>query len=137
MTTGPKKTKHYSYDGLERVFHEKARLGIVTCLARNRDGLLFPELKSLCELTDGNLNRHLHHLEEAGIVAIEKRPDGNRTQTVCCLTTDGSKRFNAYLDHLQQALEEARAAQRRVESKSSNTKASATGRKLTPRPEVT
>jgi DNA-binding PadR family transcriptional regulator len=122
---------------LERVFHEKARLGIVTCLARNRDGLLFPELKSLCDLTDGNLNRHLHHLEEAGIVTIEKRMDGNRTQTFCRLTADGSKRFSEYLDHLQQALEDARAAQKRTETKPSATKSNAAGRKWTPRPEST
>ena len=49
----------YAYDGLDRVLHEKARLGIVTSLAARADGLLFTDLKNLCHLTDGNLSRHL------------------------------------------------------------------------------
>ena len=98
----------FAYNGLERVFHEKARLGIVTCLVRHPDGLVFPELKTLCDLTDGNLNRHLHQLEEAGIVALEKRFEGNRPQTLCRVTKIGLKRFTAYLDQLQKALEDAR-----------------------------
>ena len=100
----------FAYDGLERIFHEKARLGIVTCLVRHPDGLVFPELKSLCDLTDGNLNRHLHHLEEAEIVELEKRFEGNRPQTLCRITKAGLKRFTAYLDQLQKALEAARPA---------------------------
>ena len=98
----------YAYEGLERIFHEKARLGIVTCLVRHPDGLVFPELKSLCDLTDGNLNRHLHHLEESGIVQLEKRFEGNRPQTLCRITKAGLKRFTTYLDQLQKALEDAR-----------------------------
>ncbi|MFN7888840.1 MAG: transcriptional regulator [Pirellula sp.] len=98
----------YAYDGLERIFHEKARLGIVTCLVRHPDGLAFPELKLLCDLTDGNLNRHLHHLEEAEIVHLEKRFEGNRPQTLCKITKAGLKRFTTYLDQLQKALEDAR-----------------------------
>lgn len=100
----------FAYDGLERIFHEKARLGIVTCLVRHPDGLAFPELKTLCDLTDGNLNRHLHHLEEAEIVELEKRFEGNRPQTLCRITKAGLKRFTAYLDQLQKALEAARPA---------------------------
>ncbi len=102
------KSAPFAYDGLERIFHEKARLGIVTCLVRHPDGLVFPELKLLCDLTDGNLNRHLHHLEEAEIVQLEKRFEGNRPQTVCRITKTGLKRFTAYLDQLQKALEDAR-----------------------------
>jgi DNA-binding transcriptional ArsR family regulator len=98
----------FAYEGLERIFHEKARLGIVTCLVRHPDGLAFPELKGLCDLTDGNLNRHLHHLEEADIVKLEKRFEGNRPQTLCKITKAGLKRFTSYLDQLQQALEDAR-----------------------------
>ena len=105
-----KKTKPapFAYDGLERIFHEKARLGIITCLVRHPKGLVFPELKLLCDLTDGNLNRHLHHLEEDGIVQLEKRIENNRPQTLCKITKAGLKRFTAYLDHLQKALEDAR-----------------------------
>ncbi len=49
----------YAYDGLDRIFHEKARLGIVTSLVSQGEGLGFSELKALCGLTDGNLSRHL------------------------------------------------------------------------------
>ncbi len=104
------KSAPYAYEGLERIFHEKARLGIVTCLVLHPDGLVFPELKSLCDLTDGNLNRHLHHLEEEGIVQLEKRFEGNRPQTLCRITKAGHKRFTTYLDQLQKALEDARPA---------------------------
>ena len=102
------KSAPFAYEGLERIFHEKARLGIVTCLVRHPDGLAFPDLKVLCDLTDGNLNRHLHHLEEAEIVQLEKRFEGNRPQTLCRITKSGLKRFTAYLDQLQKALEDAR-----------------------------
>jgi len=114
------KSAPFAYDGLERIFHEKARLGIVTCLVRHPDGLAFPELKSLCDLTDGNLNRHLHHLEEAEIVQLEKRFEGNRPQTLCRITKAGLKRFTAYLDQLQKALEAARPAPVPVAGKTSS-----------------
>ena len=48
-------TGRYAYDGLERVMHEKARLGILTSLAAKAEGLVFTDLKELCQLTDGNL----------------------------------------------------------------------------------
>jgi len=126
----------FAYDGLERIFHEKARLGIVTCLVRHPDGLVFPELKTLCDLTDGNLNRHLHHLEEAGIVQLEKRSDGNRPQTLCQITKAGLKRFTAYLDQLQKALEDARPSVNTVPStKTALAKSEAKGGRLRPSPE--
>lgn len=59
-----------AYAGLDRVFHEKGRLGIVSSLAAQADGLTFSELEGLCALTDGNLSRHLQVLEEAGYVEI-------------------------------------------------------------------
>jgi len=126
----------FAYDGLERIFHEKARLGIVTCLVRHPDGLVFPELKTLCDLTDGNLNRHLHHLEEAGIVQLEKRSDGNRPQTLCQITKAGLRRFTAYLDQLQKALEDARPSVNTVPStKTALAKSEAKGGRLRPSPE--
>ena len=60
----------FAYDGLERVFHEKARLGIMTSLVTNPRGLIFSDLKELCHLTDGNLSRHLQVLHEAGLSAL-------------------------------------------------------------------
>jgi len=103
----------YAYDGLDRVFHEKARLGIVTSLAGHGDGLGFSELKALCGLTDGNLNRHLQVLEEAGFVRIEKTFEGRRPHTRCSLTDEGRLRFSAYLDVLERVLGEASRAARR------------------------
>src|SRR6202521_1880793 len=58
----------FAYEGLDRVIHEKARLGIVTSLVTHPRGLLFNDLKELCALSDGNLSRHLQILAEAGLV---------------------------------------------------------------------
>jgi DNA-binding transcriptional ArsR family regulator len=100
----------FAYEGLDRIFHEKARLGIVSSLAVHGDGLTFSELKSLCGLTDGNLSRHLQVLDEAGYVAIEKGYDGKRPQTRCRLTQDGRARFADYLEVLEQVLRRASQA---------------------------
>jgi hypothetical protein len=53
----------YAYEGLERVMHEKARLGLLTSLAAHPDGLSFTDLKELCALTDGNLADYVAELE--------------------------------------------------------------------------
>lgn len=97
-------TAPYAYEGLDRIFHEKARLGIVTSLAGHAEGLGFSDLKSLCGLTDGNLSRHLQVLEEAGFVALEKGYEGKRPHTRCRLTEEGRERFADYLDVLAQVL---------------------------------
>ncbi len=97
----------YAYDGLDRIFHEKARLGIVTSLVSQSHGLSFSELKVLCGLTDGNLSRHLQVLEEAGFVRIDKSFEGRRPHTNCQLTEAGQSAFAAYLDALRQVLEDA------------------------------
>jgi hypothetical protein len=55
----PDEPGRFAYEGLERVIHEKARLGITASLAAHPEGLLFNDLKDLCTLTDGNLSRHL------------------------------------------------------------------------------
>ena len=58
----------FAYEGLERVLHEKARLGIMTSLVTRPEGLLFSELKHLCALTDGNLSRHLEVQDRKSVV---------------------------------------------------------------------
>ncbi len=100
----------YAYGGLDRLFHERARLGIVTSLAGHADGLGFTELKSLCGLTDGNLSRHLAVLEEAGLVALDKGYEGKRPVTRCRLTDDGRVRFATYLEVLHEVLRKASSA---------------------------
>ncbi len=100
----------FSFEGLNRLFHERARLGIVTSLAGNPDGLAFSELKRLCGLTDGNLSRHLSALEEAGYVAVEKVQTRKRPLTICRLTSQGRDQFVTYLSALETALREGTRA---------------------------
>lgn len=102
----------FAYDGLDRVIHEKARLGVLTALSARPDGAAFSELKRLCALTDGNLSRHLQALETAELVSIEKRFAGKRPLTVARLTAKGRSRFLAYLAELERVLKDASAAAR-------------------------
>jgi DNA-binding MarR family transcriptional regulator len=102
----------FAYDGLDRVIHEKARLGIMTSLVTHKDGLLFADLRHLCALTDGNLSRHLAILQEAGLVAIEKGYRANRPQTRVRITAEGRARYLEYLDVLEQVVRDAAAAAR-------------------------
>ena len=112
----------YAFEGLDRVFHERARLGIVSSLAAHAGGLTFSELKSLCGLTDGNLKRHLEVLDEAGFITIEKGFEGKRPQTRCRLSDRGRIRFTDYLAALQYALRHAQAAGRSRNSVRSSAK---------------
>lgn len=100
----------YAYEGLDRIMHEKARLGILTSLAARPDGLRFGELKELCSLTDGNLSRHLQTLEEAGLIEIWKGWQKRRPQTLVRLSAEGRKRFMAYLAELERVVSDAAAA---------------------------
>jgi len=97
----------FSYDGLDRVMHEKARLGLLTSLASKADGILFTDLKELCQLTDGNLSRHLTVLQEAGLVEIWKGFKGRKPQTLCRLTDDGRRRFLDYVSVLELVVADA------------------------------
>jgi DNA-binding transcriptional ArsR family regulator len=101
----------FSYEGLDRVIHEKARLGLLTSLMAHPKGLAFADLKQLCGLTDGNLSRHLQVLQEAGLVEVSKGYEGNRPHTSCRLTRIGRRRFLEYLAVLEGlVLDAARAA---------------------------
>jgi DNA-binding MarR family transcriptional regulator len=111
---GAKREAPFAYDGLDRIFHEKARLGIVSSLAGHADGLGFSELKALCALTDGNLSRHLQVLEEAGYVEIEKGYEGKRPCTRCRLSVQGRARFADYLAVLEEVLRKATKAAARA-----------------------
>ena len=102
----------FGYEGLERVMHEKARLGIMTSLVTHPEGLLFTDLKELCGLTDGNLNRHLKVLEDEGLVEIRKGTNRNRPSTLCRVTPGGRERFVEYLTVLEQIIADAAAAAR-------------------------
>jgi DNA-binding MarR family transcriptional regulator len=100
----------YAYDGLERIMHERARLGILTSLASHAKGLPFNDLKDLCALTDGNLSRHLQVLQEAGLVGIRKTSAKGRSQTRCRLTAGGRRKFLAYVTELERVVRDAMTA---------------------------
>jgi len=106
---GPGETEEgrFAYDGLDRVIHEKARLGLMTSLAASADGVTFVELKELCRLTDGNLSRHLKVLEEAGLIDLWKRGAGRNQQTLVRLTATGRAEFLKYLEVLEQVVRDA------------------------------
>ena len=100
----------FAYDGLDRVIHEKARLGVLTSLVAHPKGLVFGDLKQMCGLTDGNLSRHLQVLQEAGLVAIEKGYDHNRPQTIVRISPQGRQRYLEYLEVLEQVVRDAASA---------------------------
>jgi DNA-binding MarR family transcriptional regulator len=104
----------YAYEGLDRLMHEKARLGIMTSLATRPEGLLFNDLKHLCSLTDGNLSRHLQTLQEAGLVEVWKGFHRRRPQTLCRLSPEGRERFVAYLAELERVVRDAATVRERA-----------------------
>ncbi len=102
----------FAYEGLDRVIHERARLGVLTSLVAHPRGLAFAELRRLCQLTDGNLNRHLSVLQEAGLVEVSKTLEPGRPQTLCRITDEGRARYLDYLAVLEQVVRDAAAAMR-------------------------
>lgn len=95
---------------LEKIFHEPNRLSIMSALCAAEEGMSFPELKQACDLTDGNLNRHLKVLSEHSAVRIKKKFVDDRPRTTVTLTSSGLARFQEYLAALEQVLVSARAA---------------------------
>lgn len=85
---------------LDRLIHERMRLGIVSALAAN-PALTFNELKKLLETTDGNLSVHARKLEEAGYVACAKSFEGRMPKTEYRLTEEGRQALEKYLDHME------------------------------------
>ena len=105
--TKPPQAGRFAYDGLDRVLHEKARLGIMTSLTTQAEGLSFADLKQLCALSDGNLNRHLAVLQEAGLIKMKKEGSGRSSHTLCIVTRAGRSAFLAYLRELERVLADA------------------------------
>lgn len=85
---------------LDRLIHEKLRLGIVSALAA-APTLTFSNLKKLLDTTDGNLSVHARKLEEAGYIVCEKSFEGRVPKSEYKLTTDGRKALERYLDHME------------------------------------
>jgi DNA-binding transcriptional ArsR family regulator len=86
--------------GLDRLIHERIRLGIVSALAVN-DRLSFNDLKRLLKTTDGNLSVHARKLEEAGYVVCDKRFEGRVPKTEYRLAAPGRRALERYLDHME------------------------------------
>lgn len=110
MRKSKNSASRFSYEGLDRVIHERARLSLLTSLVSHRTGLAFGELKELCALTDGNLNRHLAVLEDAKLLTVSKASDGTRTITRCRITPLGRRRYENYLTVLDQVISDGAAA---------------------------
>ena len=85
---------------LDRLIHERIRLGIVSALAVNRS-LTFNEVKALLNTTDGNLSVHARKLEEADYILCSKSFDGRLPKTEYRLTASGRKALERYLDHME------------------------------------
>jgi DNA-binding HxlR family transcriptional regulator len=92
---------------LDRVIHERMRLGIVSALAVN-DRLSFNDLKKLLKTTDGNLSVHARKLEEAGYITCEKYFEGRMPKTEYRLTLPGRRALERYLDHMEAIIQATR-----------------------------
>ena len=85
---------------LDRLIHERVRLGIVSALAVN-GSVTFTDLRGLLHTTDGNLSAHARKLEEAGYIACRKSFEGRVPKTEYELTQLGRRELQAYLDHME------------------------------------
>jgi predicted ArsR family transcriptional regulator len=103
----------FAYEGLERIFHERGRLAVCTCLIANSAGMSFTALQEACALTDGNLNRHLHALADTGIVTLERVRGKGRPTTQVRITDSGKARFLAYIDELETVVRAVNASEER------------------------
>ena len=97
---GPRRLEGGKAGDLDKLIHERMRLGIVSALAVNAT-LSFNDLKQLLEATDGNLSVHARKLEDAGYIACEKSFEGRVPRTAYRLTAAGQGALANYLDHME------------------------------------
>ena len=102
--------KENAFQALEKIFHEPARLAIMSALCTTADGMTFSKLKTDCDLTDGNLNRHLKVLKESKVVRVKKAFVDDKPRTTVFITAKGLDRFNDYLEALADVMKQARKA---------------------------
>ena len=96
-----------SAPSLDRLIHERLRLGIISALAAN-DVLSFGDLKSLLRTTDGNLSVHARKLEEAGYISCTKYFEGRLPKTEYKLTAAGRRALENYLNHMESLIQQMR-----------------------------
>ena len=92
---------------LDKLIHERLRLGIVSALAVN-ESLTFSELKGALKTTDGNLSVHARKLEEAAYISCEKSFNGRTPRTEYRLTAAGRRALKSYLDHMEAIIRKTR-----------------------------
>ena len=92
---------------LDRIIHERLRLGIVSALSVNKN-LTFRELKDVLSTTDGNLSVHARKLEDAGYVSCEKKFEGRLPRSEYQLTDKGRSALNDYLTHMEALIKATR-----------------------------
>lgn len=92
---------------LDRVIHEKGRLGIMSMLAASGE-LSFTEIRDSLNMTDGNLTTHIRTLQEAGYISVTKTFQKHRPLTTCGLTAAGRKAFTQYLNLLEQIVQQTK-----------------------------
>ena len=104
-------TKHSNpYSALKQIFHEPNRLAIMSALVNAPDGIAFNDLKEECNLTDGNLSRHLQMLGKARVIRIKKSFVSNKPRTTIFLSDRGRESFLEYLQALDEVLRMAAEA---------------------------
>ena len=92
---------------LDRLIHERLRLGIISALAAN-ESLTFSDLKNLLNTTDGNLSVHARKLEEAGYISCTKFFEGRLPKTKYKLTAAGRTALEKYLSHMESLIKQMR-----------------------------
>ena len=106
----PLAVAHAPHDaGFDRLIYERVRLGIMSALAMNEQ-LTFNELKSLFEVSDGNLGAHARKLEEAGYVVCTKSFEARRPRSEYRITQIGKKALLRYLEHIEAVIKATRRA---------------------------
>jgi DNA-binding HxlR family transcriptional regulator len=103
----PTETAAPSAQKLDRLVHERLRLGILSALSVNQ-ALTFNDLKRLLETTDGNLSVHARKLEEAGYISCTKSFEGRVPRTEYRLTAAGRRALERYLDHMEALIQAMR-----------------------------
>jgi DNA-binding MarR family transcriptional regulator len=111
-TSGPRHTaasQKSAAPNLDRLIHERLRLGIISALAAN-ESLTFSDLKTLMNTTDGNLSVHARKLEEAGYIACTKYFDGRLPKTEYKLTTEGRRALESYINHMESLIKQMKSS---------------------------
>ena len=104
------KTAKMSEVEMDKLIHERKRLAIISTLAVN-PSLTFNELKSLLDLSDGNLSVHAQKLEAADYIRCVKSFEGRTPRTTFSITKKGTKALEKYLDHMEKLIRTVRTAQ--------------------------